>query len=238
MPKQKWSKTDMENAIKAVKEKALSIRAAGRTFNVQEGTIRLRLRNEAIGKEMVGSGRRPTLNKDTETDLVRVISSLYHLGFSPTREQVKDLVSEFVRERQLTTSFKDDRPGKDWLRSFMTRNNLCLKKAQKISNAGKEKVATNPFIIYHFYDVLEETVKSMGIGPNQIWNCYETGFPSDPKYCKVINESGEVTYCVTLQPERENTTILAAVSADGKALPPLNIVPRKKHQDFSHSENG
>ena len=238
MPSQKkWTDTDMENAIKAVKEGSSSIRSAAKAFGMRESTIRLRLKNEANGIEMVGSGRRPALSQDTEADLAKVIRSLCTLGFSPTRAQVKDLVCEFVKEKKLRTPFKDDRPGKDWLNYFMARNNLSLKKATMISSARKG-VTANPFVINDFYDVLEKTVKSMGIGPKQIWNCDESGFPSDPKRCKVVSGSGEVAYRVTPGAGRENTTVLAAVSADGKALPPLVIFSGKNHQESWHSEDG
>ena len=47
--------------------------------------------------ELVGSGRRPTLTEDQEKVLAKCIGTMCQLGFSPTRNQIKDMVQEFVQ---------------------------------------------------------------------------------------------------------------------------------------------
>ena len=47
--------------------------------------------------------------------LAKSTGTICSLGFSPTREQIKDLVQEYVHNHELRTPFKDGRPGKDWL---------------------------------------------------------------------------------------------------------------------------
>jgi len=207
-----------------VKEGTLSLWAAAKRYGMQESTIRLR-------------GRRPALSQEGEAELAKVIGSLSTLGFSPTREQVKDLVKEYIQEKNLKTPFKNDRPGKDWLSLFMARNQLSLKKATIISTARKS-VTANPFVVYDFYDVLEKIVTEKKYTADQIWNCDESGFPSDPKRCKVLGPSGEIAYRVTPGAGRENTTTLATVNAAGRSLPPLVVFKGKNHQESWHSEKG
>ena len=80
---------------------------------------------------------------------------LCSVGFNPTREEIKELVHNYLVQNNITVSvFKDD-----WLKSFMLRNNLSLKKANMISSARKS-VTANPFIIYDIYDLLEELVNT------------------------------------------------------------------------------
>ena len=53
--------------------------------------------------------------------------------------------------------FKD---GRTWLKSFMKRNKLSLKKASMICVARKSNTS-NPFIIYDFFDKLEEILQKI-----------------------------------------------------------------------------
>ena len=55
---------------------------------------------------------------------------------------------------------KDGRPGRTWLKSFMKRNKLSLKKASMIYVARKSNTS-NPFIIYDFFDKLEEILQKI-----------------------------------------------------------------------------
>ena len=79
-----------------------------------------------------------------------------------------------------------------------TGQSLSLKQATKLSvpiyNATK-----NPFIIYHYYDILEETIERLNLRnrPHLIWNCDESGLPHEPKKCKVITGKGQKTLLVS-----------------------------------------
>lgn len=174
----------MKNALAELENGNTSIRATAKKYGVNEATIRLRIRNKKDDKQFVGSGRKPTLNQQTEAELAEVIRVLCSLGFSPTRDQVKDLVKEYVEEKKMKTPFTDNRPGKEWLRLFMDRNNLSLKKATMISSSRKA-VTANPFVVNDFYDTLEKVTKERDFTPAQIWNCDESGFPTDPKSARL-----------------------------------------------------
>ena len=98
--------------------------------------------------------------------------------------EIKDLVRDYVRTNSITNPFNDDRPGKDWLHNFMKQQKLSSKKAAIISAARKAATA-NPFIIFDFYEVVEK-IKEKKLKREQIWNCDELGFPTDPSKCKVV----------------------------------------------------
>ena len=93
----------------------------------------------------------------------------------------------------------------------MDRNYWSLKKSQH---------DLRQFIIYGLYDVLEKVVEEKKLEPHQIWNCNESGFPTDPQKCKMVSVKGEVAYKVTCSAGRENTTTLAVCSAAGRVLDP------------------
>ena len=50
-------------------------------------------------------------------------------------------------------SFKEGKPGPKWIRKFLRRNKLTMKKTEMI-NSSRISNTSNPFIIYDFYDAL------------------------------------------------------------------------------------
>ena len=53
---------------------------------------------------------------------------------------------------------------------------------------------------------------------SQVWNCDETGFPTDVGQYKVIAPMGKQPNKLTSGAGRENISVLATCSASGKAL--------------------
>ena len=111
----------------------------------------------------------------------------------------------------------------------MFRNNLSKKKANLIS-AARKACTSNPFIINDFFDTIEKIIMEKNLSENQIWNCDELGFPTDPTRSKVISVRGEVAYKTTWGASRENNSTLAACNAAGRALDPLIIFTGKNFQ--------
>ena len=148
--------------------------------------------------------------------LVRDINLLCNAGFSPSTNEIKDLVRDYVRTNIITNPFNDDTTGKDWLRNFMKRQRLSTKKATIISASRKAAIA-NPFTIFDFYEVVEKIIKEKNRKREQIWNC-ESGFPTDPSKCKVVAPLGMPGYKTT--PGARNHTVSATCSNAGRVLGP------------------
>ena len=228
--RKQWTEEDMEKAMLEVTSGKSNVYAA-KKYGMSEGILRHRIKMKQAGKVLVGSGRQTSLSQNEELNLSKCIGSMCRLGFSPTRAQIKDMVKDFVTAHQLKTPFKNDRPGKDWLKGFMDRNNLSLKKANMIS-AARKSATCNPFIINDFYDTIEKIIADKDLRPEQIWNCDD-----DPQKCKVISVRGETAYKVTCGAGRENITTLAVVNAAGRALDPLIIFPGKNLQSTWRGDN-
>ena len=84
-----------------------------------ESTLRNRIKLIQEGTEMVGSGRLNVLNEQKETQLARCTNVLCNYGFSPSTNEIKDLVRDYVCTNSITNPFSGDRPGKEWLHNFM-----------------------------------------------------------------------------------------------------------------------
>ena len=63
------------------------------------------------------------------------------------------------------------------MQRFLNDNNLSLKKATLIAKDCK----SNPFIVYKFYDRLEQIICENNLGPDDIWKMDETAFCLDLK---------------------------------------------------------
>ena len=51
-----------------------------------------------------------------------------------------------------------------------------------ISAACKADTA-NAFVVYKFYDVIDKMIKEHNVMKEQLWNCDESGFPTNPSKC-------------------------------------------------------
>ena len=128
MPKKNWTQEDLQKAIAEVRH-GKTIKGSARKYGMSEAMIHYKMKKSLSGKmEDKQPGRPTTLSKEEETQLALCIRTTCRVGFSPTKEQIKDIVKEYIQLHELITPFKNDRPGKDWIRGFMNRNKLSLKK--------------------------------------------------------------------------------------------------------------
>ena len=124
-------------------------------------------------------------------------------------------------KNDISTPFKYDCPGRTWMKAFMKRNKLSLKKASMICISQKSNTA-NPFVIYDFYDKLATLFDANpDLNPDNIWNCDKSGFPTDPGKSKVIAPHNKPGFTLFYGAHRENITTLAVCNARGKVLDPL-----------------
>lgn len=150
-------------------------------------------------------------------------------GFGLVKEEIKDTIQEYVIENNIKTPFKDNRPGDDWFIAFRDRHNLSVKKPEALE-VTRRTITSDPFIIHEFYDLLSSEIKRLGLDnrPDCIYNLDESGFNMDPSKSTVVTEKGKPAQRVIQGSGRENTTVLACVNAEGKALPPLVIFEANK----------
>ena len=134
--------------------------------------IHYRMKKSLSGETEDKKPGRPTTLSKEEMQLALCIRTMSNVGFSPTKEQIIDIVKQYVQLHELISPFKNDRQSKDWIRGFINRNKLSLKKATLISSARKSATG-NPFIVYDVFDVIEDIINTHIISPSNIWNCNE-----------------------------------------------------------------
>nr|CAH7744755.1 unnamed protein product [Callosobruchus chinensis] len=145
-------------------------------------------------------------------------------GFPLTKDELKNVVCDYVTANGLKTVFKNNKPGNDWFASFCNRRRLSLKKPENLETV-RRNATKDPFIIYDFYDLLETEIEKLGLQdkPNHIFNLDETCFTFDPSRTKAVGAKGEKFHRNIQGSGKENITVLGNVSADGQLLPPLFV---------------
>ncbi|XP_064107917.1 uncharacterized protein LOC135216478 [Macrobrachium nipponense] len=125
--------------------------------------------------------------------------------------------------------FKDNYPGTEWARGFMKRHKLRLKKGTSMQVDRKERTS-DPFIINSFYDVIEKEVQDLQLQdkPGHIYNLDETSFPLHSSKTHTLGVIRQQTIRVTASSGRQNITVLAAICADGSALPTCIVFKGKR----------
>ena len=101
----------------------------------------------------------------TKEQLKKCIVKLAEMGFAPSIKDVRDTVGSYVQYNDLADAkmrlqYKGNEgyPGPDWISLFLEKNNLSLKDDTKL-NVARYNATKNPFIIYHYYDILEESIQ-------------------------------------------------------------------------------
>ncbi|XP_031328129.1 uncharacterized protein LOC116159312 [Photinus pyralis] len=174
----------------------------------------------------MGAGRPPVLNPDIEKQIATCLIARAQIGFPCDKEELKKLVSEYVKANDIPNPFHNSLPGEDWYQSFMRRNsNISLKKPEHLQKC--RKTARDPAIVYDFYSKLEEVYNKHDLkgadNAKFVFNCDESGFANDPSRLRALGEKGKALCRISGGSGRESTTVLICVSADGFFLPPLIV---------------
>lgn len=121
--------------------------------------------------------------------LANCIPIMSNYSFSPMALEIINIVLPYVAKNEIENQcfMKDDREG----------SGLRLLWSAMVCLVGRWKwfvrleAAENPFVIYEFYEMLEELINKENLSAEQVWNFDESSFPSDHERCKVTNAKGE-----------------------------------------------
>lgn len=224
----------LKQAVASVNE-GKSIRATAEEFKIEKmflcrhiTKLREELNEaECITKKKVGG--QLALSEENEVMIAHHLKTMAKWGFALGKSEVLDVIEEYVQQNELITRFKNNRPGNDWFVGFCKRQKLSLKKLEALEKT--RRIATSdPFIIYHFYNLLEKEVCKLELlgRPENIFNLDETSFSADPSRVKRLSGIGQKAHRIAEASSRENTTVMACVSASGRVLPPMIVFKSSK----------
>lgn len=225
---------DLKDAVLNVQNHRMTYREASEAFGVPKTMIFKRV-HKLVKKESylnAGRGRKCVLSKEVEDNIAGIILARSRWGFPVDKAELCELVQQYVTDHKIKTTFKENRPGEDWYRRFMRDHpKISLKKPEQLQRRRME--AADPFVVYDFYEQLKKIIADENLEnkPFLIFNCDESGFPTDPSKKKALGEKGKKGfYRVVGGTGRENISVNACVSADGSILPPHIIFKGKAVQ--------
>lgn len=217
--KRPYDESDITKALELIEKNELSLRQAAKNFQIDKSVLSRRRAGVVTTQ-----GRKTALKPEMETDLSNKIKIMAKWGFALTKSEILNTIQSYVQENDLCTQFKNGRPGNDWFRGFCQRHKLSQKKLEQLEKS-RRKATSDPYIIYGFYDRLEQVLNDVDLmdKPAHIWNIDETSFSADPNRIRGVAGKGQKVHRYIEGSGKENTTVMACISAAGLLLPPLII---------------
>ncbi|KAK3741118.1 hypothetical protein RRG08_042485 [Elysia crispata] len=142
--------------------------------SIDKKSLLPRVRNEIPIK--AHRGRQTVLSPSQEQELAECLIIFAEWGWGFGKEEVKDIIQDFIREKELENPFKEDRPGRDWLDGFLRRHpKVVPRKTEHLSNSRAK--AEDPVVIQNWFTLLDKILTEKDIKglPSQIFNCDESG---------------------------------------------------------------
>ena len=191
-----WTEDDLKQALEAVGNHSLSIRAAASLYNIPKST----LYDHHAGKSTASNpGPSPVLTDEDEKALVDWIIEMARIGYGRTRQQVFKTVKKILDRTGRPNPFVDNRPGKAWWYAFLKRHpQLAIRTPEPLQLS--RLTACSEDALHKWYVDFDQFLKLNGI-------------KMDPDVYQVTGNS------------KDQITTLCAINAAGNFIPPMHILP-------------
>lgn len=222
-----------ENSLKTAVEEVKNghkLREVCRRYGVPKSTVLDRIKGR-ISENCKRMGPDPVLTSEHEDELCNWIVDLAKCGFPLKKSELLLSVQKIVKEENLKTPFKNNRPGESWYAGFLRRHpNIVLKNGEALEKYRAQ--VTEEYIRSWFQGLETYLAVSNALdilnNPSRILNADETGFSLCPKTGKVLGVKGKSLHIVKRGCEKENLTVLVTFTADGRLCPPVVVFPYVK----------
>lgn len=237
--RQSWSEEEMAKAIRSVSTGKYGYLKASKIFSVPKSTLERRVKN--LNKQITGhqkglGSRQRTFSRQMEELLVDYVKTMESMLFGLTCTDVRRLAFQLAERNNLKHYFNKNKKmaGWAWLRSFMKKNHLSLRRPEATSAARAK--GFNATAVNKFFDLLEPLQDRYAYAPSRIFNVDETGLTTvQGRPSKVIAMKGRKQVGTLTSAERGTLcTAVICISAAGTYVPPMVIFPRVRvKEEFS-----
>ena len=187
-------------------------------------------------------GHPTVLSAAEESLLITALKFLGDSNMGQDREDIANMVQEFLKATKRPNPFKNGRPGKDWIISFEKRNPQISLRSPEILTIARSKSLT-PEIINIFFDkyqkILTDNVENgLDKESKRTFSCDETGLNTDAKGKKIYTRRGKRdAYLLQANCGKSVYSVLVCSSAAGQLLPPF-VVYKGKNLYSSWTKGG
>lgn len=220
----------LEECLEAIRTGRLSQRKAEAEFKISRATIKNKLKNRFLKKP----GHPTIFTNDEEKAFASHIVLLSEFGFP-----VDELDFRFIVKTYLTslgrnvTQFKNNLPGKDWVRLFLKRHQQLT--VRFAANIKKVRAGVNERILTEYIRNLSQVVED--VPPERIYNYDESNLCDDPGKKRIICRRGCKYPERILNSTKSSTSVMFCGNAAGTTIPPY-VIYKAEHLWSTWTENG
>ena len=203
-----------------------SVRATAAAFRVSAKTLQRRLRGN--GTHQSAQQHTRNLTATEETTLTKWILDLAERGHPVRFSHIEYMANQLLSAHRGVAS----KVGINWTQRFVNRNPAI--RTQRYRKYDYERaLSEDPKKINEWFDLVRNSIQKYGTPPCDIWNFDESGFAMGVLSSgMIVTGTDSVSKQSSVQAgNREWTTTIDAVNAEGAAIPPLIIFKGKMHQD-------
>lgn len=203
-------------------------RAAARHFNVNESHVRYWRKQKArllTAKPASKAFRGPKQGKfpALEQELLTYVEQVRKSGCAVSTEMLQFEARRIAVAKSISAA--EFKASRGWITRFMRRNSLSIRRrttlCQRLPSDFEDKV-----LLFHRHVI--EKRKCNGYLLSQIGNADQTPLNFDMPPNTTVNQKGASSVTVrTTGHEKQRCTVMLAVTADGRKLPPYVVFKRK-----------
>ncbi|XP_076445480.1 uncharacterized protein LOC143283188 [Babylonia areolata] len=170
----KYDRNTLENALQAIKERHMSIKAASKESGVPRSTLTDHVHGRS-NLEM-RPGRKRSIPEEIENEIVDKAIAAVEAGFPLTKRTFLIKIGTIVKQLKLKTMFKNDTPGDDYWRCLKERRPDLVIRSAEACGINRMR-GTRRKVVMKYFDDLEKMIQDLNLEgkPQCIWNCDETG---------------------------------------------------------------
>ncbi|CAF2070950.1 unnamed protein product, partial [Rotaria magnacalcarata] len=207
-----YSKQQLIDAVRAVKEGEMTSVKAADEYKVPAGTIRFHVNNDSL---RIGGGRSFYLSSKQEDYLVELIKSFETIGVPLTKIALRMIVGQYIKLVTNDSRYKKNQPSIHWLKKFLVRRKKEIKMVKEKQIEKSRRDGFTEDVRSGWFSNLKEVLDKNDLlyKPLQIWNMDESGFSDETQ-----NNGGT---------GKAFTTVVVCGNAAGICLPPYTIYAAK-----------
>ena len=221
----KYSRENLEKALQTIRNGNESIRKVAERFKIPRTTLQDHLNNvwmtrvQVIGREShIGAGRPKEINEEMEKYLVHGIQYLGSIGWPLEVGDISKVIKLFLDNARKNKRFKDNLPGKDWVRSFLKRHKseISKRKLEYVTTARVKGLTSQ--VLTSFFALVENFLGEleMELDGSKFFYLDETGLSLDPKMNNCLFKKGSDAMCITSSEGKSMYTVLFCGNACGE----------------------
>ena len=227
--RQKYDVSVIEKVVPLIKTNAITLSQASKVYGIPKTTLHDHVHNKYQNHSV---GVKPVLSQEEEERVARWAVHMSKIGFDRTRQELAVTIKKIIDEDGRPTPFKDNKPGKHWLKGFFGRHpELSIRTTLQI---GKERALISSdkvekwFTDFRSYIENELGDKDLLSDPSRIYNADESGFSLCLKGNQVIGYKGAPVVYHFGNSDKSQLTVMAAVSATAHYVTPMIIFPGQR----------